>query len=222
MNSTLIQYLGEACFALESDSNNQLPVHDTCPVCSPPVKLDNKRPPDVLNHMGAHILFNTPDRSVEPCGLCLAPWPHCLFTIGLKGKGQDRSLQVTKIQGCRNPLKFKYGTAATSTKKSPCSNVPIQCPKCLTTDPAIWRYNLLYHFLRVHPDVSLDKFEHLWKLSPLETQGMHTKWRKRNSPPSAEKGKKKKGKNIPLKISAAHSSRLALRSVIVAIILFQF
>ncbi|KAJ7582264.1 hypothetical protein C8J56DRAFT_245782 [Mycena floridula] len=135
------KYSGQACFALESDTNHDLPVHNTCPACSPPVPIDNKRKNAVPSHMGAHILFGTPDRSLEPCGLCLAPFPSCRFIVGWKGKGINRTFQVKKVEGCRNPISFKYDPAKRYKASSPSTNVPVQCPKCLSTDPAVWNWS---------------------------------------------------------------------------------
>ncbi|KAJ6615714.1 hypothetical protein B0H10DRAFT_2039837 [Mycena sp. CBHHK59/15] len=37
--------------------------------------------------------------------------------------------------------RFNYNVAATSSTKSPCSNIPLRCPECDTKAPAVWRYN---------------------------------------------------------------------------------
>ncbi|KAJ7581698.1 hypothetical protein C8J56DRAFT_793256 [Mycena floridula] len=205
--SGLTLLTGQACFALESDTNYDLPVHDTCPACSPPVPIDNKRKNAILSHMGAHILFCTPDRSLEPCGLCLAPFPNCRFT----GKGINRTFQVKKVEGCRNPISFKYEPARKYKASSPSTNVPVQCPKCLSTDPAVWKYNLLAHFKRAHSEVPLEDFEHLWEMSEAERRSMKEVWNNRHKVVKSRPRKVKGKEVLPPVISASHSSRVALR-----------
>jgi len=127
---------GNACFVCESDQDlgdiGSMTSSD-CPRCSPTVTLDLAQGQRVLEHIGSHILYDpTVIQSIEPlCGLCLRPAQLCQFYLE-KGKGAKGN-----------------GIAAESTASSPCSNVPIHCPICPQTDPAI-------------------KYERLWKLSNFE------------------------------------------------------
>lgn len=206
-----LTFLGHAaCFAIESDSNHELPIHQLCPSCSPPVPLPSKRHLQ-LAHFGAHVLFGQLDRSTEPCGACLSPAPVCQYFIGSRGKGRKHTTQIVRIKNCRNPLpsSFKYAVALESTDTAPSSNIPIRCPLCDEDDPAVWKYNLRWHMLRVHSGVDLHLYEDLWELSAIEKKRMKRVWNKRKDVPKPRASKKQ-----PLTVSAAHSSRMALRLVL--------
>lgn len=186
-----------------------------CSRCSPEVILDPTKGQHVLCHHGGHILEDpNVDRTAEPCGLCQQPWPMCEFYLK-KGKGANRNLKIDlqASRGCINLhlIKFTYGVATKSTASSPCSNVPIICPLCSKSDPAIWRYNMLYHFKRQHPLANLTEYHHLWLLSNFEKVQMKEVWRNRH-----KAGVKRRTKKTlpPLILSEAHSSTLAFRYVL--------
>ncbi|KAF6750128.1 hypothetical protein DFP72DRAFT_1139753, partial [Ephemerocybe angulata] len=123
-----------------------------CVTCSPAVALD-PGPPRILEHVGAHTLFDsTLDRLEEPCGLCLLPSKLCRYVV-VKGKGSKASLHVDweRSSGCARAVSFSYKWAAEYTDNSPCTNVPLPCPLCPKSKPAVWRYNLRLHLERVHP-----------------------------------------------------------------------
>jgi hypothetical protein len=73
-------------------------------------------------------------------------------------------------------MNYSYGIAAESTASSPCSNVPIHCPICPKTDPAIWKYFMKVHFEEKHKTLDLTKYEHLWRLSNFEKSEMKKIW----------------------------------------------
>ncbi|KAJ6565193.1 hypothetical protein DFH09DRAFT_1474606 [Mycena vulgaris] len=129
----------------------------------------------------------------------------CRFVL----KNKDGvAVNFTASHGCPNFVKkFHYGVAEKSTNRSPCSNVPLQCPACERKEPAVWRYNLKYHLLDSHPSISPSKYKHLWELSESETASMRSVWEKLKEPPKKKSAKKLKP---TLKISAAHSSKFAL------------
>jgi len=108
-----------------------------CPRCSPTVVLDLSQGQRVLEHIGSHILYDpTVIQSTEPlCGLCLRPSQMCQFYLA-KGKGANGNLRINQktSKGCLVKMNYSYGIAAESTASSPCSNVPIHCPICSTTD----------------------------------------------------------------------------------------
>lgn len=182
----------------------------TCPNCSPPVSLPTSHPQRILSHIGSHILHDPNiNRANEPCGLCLRPSPKCIFYL-IKGKGAKASMKIneTRTKGCSNAISFAYGVAAESSTTSPCSNVPIQCPLCPRSEPAVWRYNLKYHFLATHPKAEMSKYDVLWKLSNFEIAEMKKIWVARQK---VSVKRKKKTTHPALVISEAHSSRMALR-----------
>ncbi|KAF8187410.1 hypothetical protein K438DRAFT_1677498 [Mycena galopus ATCC 62051] len=178
-----------------------------CLKCTPSVALDVTRPQTVLTHIGAHILYDsTVDRSTQPCGFCCRPFAICHFALKKTADGMTVKMDASK--GCTNFVKkFNYGVAAKSTTSSPCSNVPLRCPECDTTDPSIWRYNLKKHLLHDHPHTPISKHAHLWELTESESMAMRAVWEKLQVPRKKKGTKKSKA---TLKISAAHSSRLAL------------
>lgn len=128
--------IGSACFVCESDQYfgeiGRLKTSD-CPRCSPTIALNLTQGQRVLDHIGAHILFDAAViNSQSPlCGLCLRPSPLCQMFLS-KGKGGNRNLQIDQklSRGCLMKVKYSYSTAAKSTPSSPCSNVPVQCPIC--------------------------------------------------------------------------------------------
>jgi hypothetical protein len=206
--------IGQACFVCESDENTHELDDDnlsTCPNCSPMVTFEITQGQRILSHIGAHILHDPKvDRSSEPCGLCLQPSPMCQFYLK-KGKGAKGTLKINHAasKGCPNLIKFSYGTASRSSKSSPCSNVPIRCPLCSSSDPAVWKYNMKFHFKLTHPSAPLSKYDHLWLLSSFEKSQLAGFWKDRYK--VTVKRPNKKNKVSPLQISEAHSSRLALR-----------
>lgn len=208
----LILILGKACFFCESDDNLG-EVEDTslstCPNCSPPISLAILDAPRVLSHIGAHVLHDPSiNRADEPCGLCLRPSSICEYYL-MKGKGANASMKVneTATKRCSNRLSFSYKVASESSATSPCSNVPIQCPPCSRNDPAVWKYNMKYHFLATHPKADMAKYDSLWKLSNFEVTEMKRIWAARHK----QTVKRKKKVTVPkIVVSDAHTSRMAL------------
>lgn len=114
-----------------------------CTMCGPTAALNWRNTPRILEHMGAHILYDTKlNASEERCGLCLRPAPMCQIYIK-KGRGtQGRCSVDQKKSKCPNFVRFNYRNAETSSESSPCSNVPVICPLCPTGSPAVWTYSL--------------------------------------------------------------------------------
>ncbi|KAF8054223.1 hypothetical protein FPV67DRAFT_1763516 [Lyophyllum atratum] len=202
---------GKACFLVEDDSTERnLATDNICTTCHPEVPLP-KSGPRILEHMAAHLYFDDPmiDRSTEPCGLCLRPAPLCVFYLK-KGRGAGASEQVDLAKStCPNKVSFSYAVAAESAPTSPCSNVPLRCPVCPATATAVWRYNLLHHMRNKHPTVSLRPYESMYMISNSEKVQLKQIWLNRKK---SKVSRKRKGKQVELAISEAHSSRLALQS----------
>ncbi|KAJ7653860.1 hypothetical protein B0H17DRAFT_902369, partial [Mycena rosella] len=204
---------GLACFVCEGDDGVEgLQESDshTCVRCTTPFALDVAHPQSVLTHIGAHILFDPMmDRSSQPCGCCGRPHPMCVFFLKKShSAGGGMTINMAASKGCPNFVKkFNYATAATSKPKSPCSNVPLRCPECDSTDPTVWRYNLKGHFLSDHPLTPLSKHADLWTISESEMDWMGAVWAKINIPEVPKKHAKKAKSTIV--VSAAHSSKLA-------------
>jgi hypothetical protein len=95
--------------------------------------------------------------------------------------------------------------ASKCTEKSPCTNIPIQCPLCPKVSDAMWKYNMGAHIHISHPSANLMNYEELYSISPKETilmKGIHKR------PP---KPKKLKMATHTLAISEGHSSWLVIR-----------
>jgi hypothetical protein len=179
-----------------------------CPRCLPTVTLDLSQGQRVLEHIGSHILYDPAViRSIEPlCGLCLRQSQLCQFYL-TKGKGANGNLRINHktSKGCLVKMNYSYGIAAESTASSPCSNVPIHCPICPKTDPAIWKYFMKVHFEEKHKTLDLTKYEHLWKLSNFERSEMKKIWIKRGKVTAK---RTRKLKVPPLVISENHRARI--------------
>ncbi|KAH9032479.1 hypothetical protein EDB85DRAFT_2145593 [Lactarius pseudohatsudake] len=197
---------GEACFVAEALYDvRESSVHE-CPACTPPVQLDTANGQRVLAHIASHILHDpSVDKSQEPCGLCLRPANMCtIYLTRRSGRGYQWMVKYRGIVPCPNAIKFSYSAAMVSSKSSPCSNVPLQCPYCPDGSPAVWRYNMQLHFRHRHQGVDTAKHEDLWKITSAEAKAMAGIWKTRHKQPKRRgKGKQK----VPLKLSEAHSSR---------------
>ena len=175
-----------------------------CPWCSPTITLDLSQGQRVLEHIGSHILYDPAViQSIKPlCGLCLRPSQLCQFYLA-KGKGANGNLRIDQkmSKGCLVKMNYSYGIAAESTASSPCSNVPIHCPICPKTDPAIWKYFIRVHFEEKEKTFNLTKYENLWKLSNFERTEMKKIWTRRGKVTTKHT---KKSKIPPLIISESH------------------
>ncbi|KAF8069305.1 hypothetical protein FPV67DRAFT_1394175, partial [Lyophyllum atratum] len=180
-----------------------------CPLCTlPSIFLDLKHGQRILEHLGAHILFDkNVARTDEPCGCCLRPGAVCLYYLK-KGKGSQGKLKIDteRTRACPTKLTFSYSVAVESTQTAPCSNVPIACPSCPKLEPAVWRYNLKQHYLRAHPKVDHNKYAHLWELSNFEIAEMKEIWKRRQR--VVVRRAKKKTNTPALVISDAHRSQI--------------
>jgi len=138
--------------------------------------------------------------------LCLRPLPLCQFFL-TKGKGSHGSLKInhTLSRGCLIEVKYSYSVVAESSPSSPCSNVPVLCPLCPKSNPAVWRYFLKDHFQDKHKTAPLTKYEHIWKLSNFEVSEMKKFWSKRMN---ISAKRTKRSKHPPLVVSENHRARI--------------
>jgi len=172
-------------------------------------KLKKSDPQRVLEHMAAHILYDSKfDHSHDPCGLCLRPAPICL--IYLKMNRGAISVDM-KRSTCINLVRFSYVDASRSSENSPCSNVPRICPLCPKDKPVVWTYNFPSHFRAQHNLTNQNHFPCNFPLSTSEKDGLKAIWDGRFR--IRQVRKTKKPRHAPLMLSDAHSSRLALRYV---------
>ncbi|KAJ7631573.1 hypothetical protein DFH06DRAFT_1189881, partial [Mycena polygramma] len=173
---------GKACFYVDLDLRNgngrgefgHRPAESSfeCTKCFPSVPISTKNYQRVLEHNGAHILF---DRSIsamdQPCGLCLRPFPMCTF-IFLKSAGTAAARQIDWSRStCLNPLKFQMAAAMKSSDQSPCTNHLIICP--LQCGIVVWTYNLTAHYRSsTHNLKSLANIPVVYRMADSESEKM--------------------------------------------------
>jgi hypothetical protein len=139
------------CEVANETEKTQIDGHADCSRCGPTVKIDWENTQRVLEHMGAHILYDPElNCTEERCGLCLRPASMCPIYV-TKGRGvHGRHTVDFSKSHCPNLVRFNYKNAAESTEKSPCSNVPTLCKLCTPGSPAVWKYSLEAHFRNRH------------------------------------------------------------------------
>ncbi|KAJ7725135.1 hypothetical protein DFH07DRAFT_946256 [Mycena maculata] len=205
---------GKACFLIDDGEWTRGEFKSSgeaqeCPKCDPPVPLKSKNNQRTLCHNGAHILFDPSiQRSDQPCGLCMRPFPMCSFEL-TKTEASSAVRQVDwRRSKCLNPLTFQMSAAKTSTTNSPCTNHMIICP--LQCEQCIWTYNLDAHCLGPpHNLASLHSVPRVYQMAPGEEAAMQKIWDERQMYPKPRNLKNQKGTK-PLLISAAHSATNAL------------
>ncbi len=196
----------KACFLCEDITKEQeLISPKQCPGCKQDLPSTPQR---VLEHMGAHILFDPKVLPTsEPRGLCLKPSPACVFYL-TKSKGTKGNLKINYATSkCSNSMEFNYGVAQVSGSSNPCSNVPSPCPFCPNSASAVWMYNMKEHIRTKHLYVNLSEHAQVWRILESEKAAMKQIWSTRKNVKKSRKSKKAKP---TLEISEAHSSRLAL------------
>ncbi|KAJ7758951.1 hypothetical protein DFH07DRAFT_741355, partial [Mycena maculata] len=225
-----------SCFLVEHDDTERQGPELTDPsICSSCVKRVVMCPNGVhngqhaLEHMRAHLLFDpvyTYNPSVQQaCGACLAPFPQCtLYFKPRRGVGVARQVDWACLT-CRRGKSFTFNMATASVSSSadsPCSNRPVQCSLCNENSPLAWTYSLEVHW-RVHHNRTVGPFTFrsdnrnetpiVYKISDQERDWMKAKWNQCFTVVQAiNTTAKLKGKGLlPLIISEAHSSRMALR-----------
>lgn len=197
---------GSACFVCKSGESMRDPQtnDERCHLC-PEMHTNHFNGPELLLHMGAHILHDSRMKDANnPCGLCLNLGSLCTIRLVRRGRSGDQTNMVNSR--CPNLHKISLKHAAKFSKMSPCTNTPKRCPLCPKVSDAIWKYNIRSHVANVHGgDISL--YQDLYTISNEESVLMKAVFL---SKPWKTK-RKKPAQN--LKISEAHSTRVALRYV---------
>ncbi|EIW85618.1 hypothetical protein CONPUDRAFT_70379 [Coniophora puteana RWD-64-598 SS2] len=193
---------GRAAFLCETESADTQLERDgnCCPRCGPRHPWNRKSGPRVLEHVGAHILFDPSlDKTAELCGMCgnNVTLSGCVFFLR-KPKGSGTSIQVHhKRSRCTNYVKFSYQPA----------NVSVACPLCPDDKPAVWKYSIEAH-IRLHHNLNTPSARDLINscvLTVSENAGMLGKWTTRYKHTRLSK----KSKPSQLLVSDAHSAAAA-------------
>ncbi|KAJ7796470.1 hypothetical protein B0H14DRAFT_3158054 [Mycena olivaceomarginata] len=182
-----------------------------CTKCYPSVPIQKTNYQRVLEHNGAHILFDESLKPADqPCGLCLRPFPICTFVFQKRSDTAAARQIDWKSSTCLNPLNFQMSAAMKSSEKSPCSNYLIECP--LQCGVVLWTYNLTAHYNSYHALKSLSNIPAVYQMAELERERMKVVWNNRQVYPSVRRMKKQKMKP-QLWISDAHRSTMAWRQL---------
>ncbi|KIJ12646.1 hypothetical protein PAXINDRAFT_82548, partial [Paxillus involutus ATCC 200175] len=125
-----------------------------CAICGKAVKHKSLR-----SHTRGHILraqmgikedhLVTQVAVGDPCGFC----GQSGHPVRLTKEGKKRTFQLSS--SCPLAITFSLGVAATSTKNSPSTNVPIRCSICPATSgdrAVVWKYNMAHHLGTVHAE----------------------------------------------------------------------
>ena len=193
--------LGQACFVCESDPVDGVSQHDGAPTCNlcPNILIDNLSGPDLLKHMGVHILHDHKVHGrLSPCGFCL----NSQCEIHLTRHGQTITIDMQKSH-CPNLRKVRLKIVESFTERQPCTNHPLKCPLCTLI---VWKYNLQTHITNAHPNANTALYESMYRLHPSKTTLMKAVFLART-----RLTKSKKTKTKALTISAEYSSRMALQ-----------
>ena len=118
--------LTEGC-VMEADSSLII-----CKICSKYIQKKKMR-----QHVGSHILSKDIESSQNVCGFC-GTADTCDISI-CRGSGRGKTASEIPQSTCSYFEKFSLKSAAKSTKTSPCTNRPIECPTCKRI---FWSYNM--------------------------------------------------------------------------------
>jgi len=121
----------------------------------------------ILYPLQIHPLIVT-QPGLEPCGFCGGD--GCTVKLD---RMENECPKITS--SCRYAYSFNYKSAKQPSKTSPCTNIPIVCPFCSSSNGAhfIWKYNAIPHTTVNHPDDLLPlEFLAEMHISLTETQFM--------------------------------------------------
>ena len=202
---------GAVCFLCEKEGE-ALQGRDTINRCVLCPGKDIGSNSQLLTHMGAHILYHkTASSLVNACGLCLSTGNICTIFLK-KGKGADRPMTIDmKRSHCPNLYAMKIGTASKSTKYSPCTNIPLQCPLCPADSPAVWKYNLEKHIMARHPTSHLETLQHHYAISSLERDELKRRHYDEDGVQPRLGKRKRRDETQIFRISESHSLKMVLR-----------
>lgn len=212
MQHSCIVNIGQACFVCESALIDMTPSSSlTCPYC-PNVKVKSLTGPELVKHMGAHILHDHRVKGGnQPCGFCLSFGGACKIVLR-RGRGADKADVIDKDKSrCPNIRKLQLRTAEEFTSNNPCTNRPLPCPVCEAT---VWKYNLEQHLDQHHPTSNKENYMYMYALHVgLTPEECEDTYMKATLKAPTRQGTRKAKASV-LSISAHHSSKKVLdRSV---------
>ena len=98
-------------------------------------------------HVGAHILTDT---LLNACGFCgeIMNGGKCYIEI-VKRSGRGQTASEVPNSACEYFEKFSIASAEKGSKRSPCTNRPVECQVCKRV---FWSYNMFHHIESSHTD----------------------------------------------------------------------
>ena len=100
-----------------------------------------------MRQLGLHLIMNELNQCVNACGYC--GLSDCSVVIKISS-GQGKNANRAPHSNCGYYVKFSLGADVNSSKNTPGTNRPIECPQCKLV---IWSYNLKKHFDLKHQDL---------------------------------------------------------------------
>ena len=129
-----------------------------CELCTRPIERSMMR-----HHMGSHLLCEdswsgySKVKPAMPCGLCgvrTAIGQHLVSSVTMPGHCAVSIAKGKPVHQCQllRALEYSLAPAAKSATSTPCTNRPLQCPKCPLV---VWSYSMLRHFADAHPTADI-------------------------------------------------------------------
>ena len=177
---------------------------DACPFCcTSKISLSSLSGPVLVRHMSVHVLHDVRLKdSDNPWGFCLSTGAACVIYLIRGSKGMT-SINM-KNSRCLQLQKISLKAAATFSHASKCSNHPLACPLCPPKLPAVWKYNLRSHIVKLHPTADMKLYKTHFKITL--DKGTLTKCVFQTVPQRVKKSRDA----AALPISDGHSTRMAL------------
>ncbi|KAG8712621.1 hypothetical protein FRC09_019663 [Ceratobasidium sp. 395] len=127
------------------------PVQAECFQCGEQVKIEH----EMRVHVGRHLLASRL-RHNEANPTSLLDTPFCGFcgrhgTCTTSVERQTRAAKTLRtVSDCPYRSTFTYSTSLRASKSKPCTNRPVECPRCPQGSKYIWSYSLLHHIRAAH------------------------------------------------------------------------
>jgi hypothetical protein len=154
--------------------------------------------------MSAHILHDVRLKDMEsPCGFCLNTGTTCIIYL-IRGSKGTTSIDM-KNSRCINLRKISLKAASTFTHTSKCSNHPLACPLCPPKSPAVWKYNLHSHIVKLHPTADVELYKTHFEITQDENTLMKGVFQ------TVPQRTKKSRNDAALPTSDGHSTRMVFR-----------
>ncbi|KAJ6600483.1 hypothetical protein DFH09DRAFT_806555, partial [Mycena vulgaris] len=129
------------------------------------------------------------------CGFCLSTHSFCSMVL-VKSKGGDGATRIDMTRSrCSNLANLGLAAAMNSSKRSPCTNMPLICPVSPCPD-IVWKYNLKRHIRAVHPTANITVYKTHYALAENEKTALKTI--------STAKTRKSSKTHINIRISPEH------------------